>query len=192
MTPDGISFMTKTTDRFWNKVDIGSREECWRWKASVQRGGYGALRLDGKLVRAHRYSFFLHYGYYPPVVMHACDNPPCVNPSHLLAGTITLNLADMVAKGRHNNGYACRTRCPQGHLYDEANTYIDKTGSRHCRICMSERYTKVGYKNSMKTHCAKGHPFDEENTHIRKSGSRYCRACNKERSRIHRTKKGTI
>jgi hypothetical protein len=30
--------MTKTADRFWDKVDIGSREECWVWKASVGWG----------------------------------------------------------------------------------------------------------------------------------------------------------
>jgi hypothetical protein len=40
--------MTKTADRFWNKVDIGSSEECWPWKASVQRGGYGWFWLEGK------------------------------------------------------------------------------------------------------------------------------------------------
>ena len=47
MTPDGISFMTKTTDRFWSKVDIGSREECWPWRAFSHKG-YGKYRDGGK------------------------------------------------------------------------------------------------------------------------------------------------
>jgi hypothetical protein len=28
--------------------------------------------------------------------------------------------------------------CPQGHPYDEENTYFDSRGSRHCRTCRRE------------------------------------------------------
>lgn len=31
-----------------------------------------------------------------------------------------------------------RTNCPAGHAYDEANTYVDAVGSRHCRECRRE------------------------------------------------------
>jgi hypothetical protein len=30
---------------------------------------------------------------------------------------------------------ARKTHCPAGHLYDEANTYVDRDGRRHCRTC---------------------------------------------------------
>lgn len=52
---------------------------------------------------AHRRAFELTHG---PLeagvhVLHACDNPPCCNPAHLFPGDQTLNMRDMVAKGRH-------------------------------------------------------------------------------------------
>ena len=38
------------------------------------------------------------------VVLHSCDNPPCVNPDHLSVGTQADNIADCVAKGRNAKG----------------------------------------------------------------------------------------
>ena len=124
----------KTPDRFWAKVDIGHPEECWLWKGGLTRGGYGAFKVNGRQGRAHRYSFFLANGFYPPVVMHNCDNPPCVNPCHLTAGTQALNMADCVAKGRYVKAQTLKTHCPKGHEYSPENTYIHNN-NRQCRVC---------------------------------------------------------
>lgn len=52
------------------------------------------------MLYAHRVAFWLAHGWWPPVVRHSCDWPPCCNPLHLLAGTVADNNADMHRRGR--------------------------------------------------------------------------------------------
>lgn len=135
----------KTTARFWAKVNIGEVTDCWEWQGSLRGDSYGQLYAAGKHVASHRFSFFIANLYQPPVVRHTCDNRRCVNPHHLLGGTQTDNMRDVVERGRHY--YANKTHCPYGHEYTSDNTYIRKTGSRECRQCRRERKNRD--KNQM-------------------------------------------
>lgn len=86
--------------RFWSKVT--KTDWCWNWTGSKIGLGYGILGVNcGKMV-AHRFSWILHNGKIPSrlLVLHHCDNPSCVNPSHLFLGTHKDNMRDMVKKGR--------------------------------------------------------------------------------------------
>lgn len=62
--------------------------------------GYPQIQRDYKRWRLSRWVFYNNFGYLPPIVMHTCDNPLCINPTHLVAGTIKLNSQDMIKKGR--------------------------------------------------------------------------------------------
>lgn len=56
--------------------------------------------LPNSRLLSHRLVFFRKHGYYPPVVMHQCDNTRCINEDHLTAGTWASNNQDRAAKGR--------------------------------------------------------------------------------------------
>jgi hypothetical protein len=105
-------------DRFWQRVEKKKPDECWPWKGTMHGSGYGVIqgKLFGEYVEgrpkvlAHRASWVIHNGPFPEhpgdyhgwVVLHACDNPRCVNPAHLTIGLQHENVKDMDRKARDN------------------------------------------------------------------------------------------
>lgn len=94
--------------RFWEKTrraDSG----CLEWTGCMGRGGYGMFsirRLTAGVTRkmdyAHRIAWTLHHGPIPGglSVLHQCDNPKCVEPSHLYLGTQARNMLDASLRER--------------------------------------------------------------------------------------------
>jgi hypothetical protein len=86
-------------DRLYLGVDTsGGAAACWPWMHACNGKGYG--RLGQQL--AHRIAYRCAIGPIPPglKIRHTCDNPPCCNPAHLVAGTPADNSRDMVERGR--------------------------------------------------------------------------------------------
>lgn len=105
---------------------------CWLWLGCLNRKGYGRLnnREQGSL--AHRYSYMVFVGPIPSglCVLHRCDVPACVNPTHLFVGTKSENNADMGAKRRSTWG----ARNPRAKLTDEAVRLIRADERRNHQI----------------------------------------------------------
>jgi len=105
----GHNVLSPIEQRFWGKVR--KSEGCWEWQASRAKrvngwGDYGRIRLNGATLLAHRVSWELANGPIPDgmLIRHTCDNPPCVNPAHLVLGTAHDNNLDMLERGRATNG----------------------------------------------------------------------------------------
>jgi hypothetical protein len=93
--------------KFWSSVYRPGDDACWPWLLSRDKDGYGRFYdTAGKAFRAHRVAWALATGHHPYglIVRHTCDNPPCCNTKHLIAGTTQENVDDKMEKGRGNVG----------------------------------------------------------------------------------------
>ena len=105
------------SERFWRLVGPASENGCRLWLGTIipsrppsagrpgTYGGYGVLKIGQRQVRAHVMAWRLAYhGPVHPdraVFRHSCDNPPCVEPSHIYPGTHAENTADRTARRRY-------------------------------------------------------------------------------------------
>ncbi len=117
----------KTLALFWSRVNIGGEDDCWEWKVFTQskkKMRYPTFRQNNKNMNSHRFSWIIHNGPIPEgmLVLHRCDNPPCVNPNHLFLGTHLDNARDKIEKGRGG---------------DTANTG-NRTNRRNCKFTEKE------------------------------------------------------
>lgn len=94
----GLDVEGKLRAHGWDVTESG----CWEWRGRKSGQRYGKLNIGQRHLLAHRLAYELWVGPIPGglVVRHKCDNPPCINPEHLEAGTHADNSNDMVERRR--------------------------------------------------------------------------------------------
>lgn len=127
---------------------------CWLWPKRGLINGYGQIGWhQGGFPRrelTHRAAYLATYGAIPDGLQidHRCHDPEqckppraaecphrrCCNPDHLKPATARENVLRGGGFAAEN---AVKDRCPSGHRYDDANTYVAPNGWRQCRACRS-------------------------------------------------------
>ena len=127
--------------RFWAKVDPCRTDGCMIWIGALTTG-YGSFRpYPKKHMLAHHFLI----GKAPEGLEwdHLCRNRACVYPEHLEAVTHVVNLSRAPLPSREFQ--TSKTHCPQGHEYNERNTYVYR-GHRCCRRCHADRVNARRWK----------------------------------------------
>lgn len=123
----------------------GEDGPCVEYSGTRNADGYGVLAKPVNRSRlAHRAALAEKLGRpVEGVARHSCDNPPCINPDHLLEGTQADNINDAFERGRMRGGRAGQTHCVHGHEMTPENTlYYAKASTRkivEARRCMTCR-----------------------------------------------------
>lgn len=103
--PDELLDRRPAVERLW--TDRRLEGDCLVYTGGHVNGRSGHRmvwdRDAGRYRIAHRVLWEHLHGPIPEglVVRHSCDNPPCVNPDHLLLGTVADNNRDRDERGRH-------------------------------------------------------------------------------------------
>lgn len=122
------------------KFLINEQSGCWEWLMSLDPDGYGQIKVNGKVYRAHRWAYMQLVGSIPEgnQLDHRCRVRHCVNPAHL----------DPVdhSENQRRGVYARKEFCINGHAYLPENLRVDERGRRRCRQCERDKYRRYNAK----------------------------------------------
>jgi hypothetical protein len=146
-------------ERFWSKVN--KTETCWNWTAAIRgNSGYGAFKLKGRVISAHRVSYELAFGAIDreACVLHKCDNKLCVKPNDLFLGSKEDNVKDMDAKGRRGiYKHYCEMRCIICNKIFQRTYYVALGEEKYCctRSCGIKLHWKLRRGELSEADCIK-------------------------------------
>lgn len=120
-------------DRFLDRL-TDAPGGCWHWTGSLDRDGYGRMRVDGRRQYVHRIAYEALRGRIPDglEIDHLCRVRACANPDHLEPVPHRVN----VLRGESFAARKARqTQCVNGHTFTVASVYRAPNGTRKCRPC---------------------------------------------------------
>jgi hypothetical protein len=138
VTPERRRFDRKpcrpALSRVLRRIEVGHESGCWLWAGTLNRGGYGSFKIDGKTHAMHRLLYEEFRGPIPAGLEldHLCRVRHCVNPQHLEPVTRRENCLRGTSFAAIN---AAKEACKHGHPYSGDNLYVDGEGRRFCREC---------------------------------------------------------
>ena len=128
--------------RFLTKIQILG--DCWIWQAARDADGYGMFWFNGRTQGAHKFSAEHLAGLDIPkghCVCHRCDNPSCVNPSHLFTASSADNTRDRHSKGRSARGSGVGTsKLTEQQVNEIRQRYKDANGRRGILTELAKEY----------------------------------------------------
>lgn len=146
--------------RFWDKVVVRKKDECWLW-LGAKINKYGSFRVNDKTQLAHRISWLIHNGDIPSgmIICHKCDNPPCVNPYHLLCGTHQDNMQDSISKGRSGGLFKRFSIPPNRILTNQQARIIRKKILNRGKQTLQQLAGELGFKTSLLADISMGRSY---------------------------------
>ena len=104
-----VQVTEKYREKFYRRCEPDLNSGCWLWTGAAKKWGYGHVATP-IATGAHRMSYLITKGEIPAglVVRHKCDTPACVNPEHLLLGTMADNVRDRDERGRTSRDHAIK------------------------------------------------------------------------------------
>jgi len=143
-----MAFLTKQeAERFSRKTEWNGK--CLNWTGYRQPDGYGRVTVRNRQWKAHRLAYRDAWGNIPEglIVRHKCDNPSCVNPSHLVLGTDADNYRDRVKRGRNGikiDAAQARAIKSDRRTYREIATEFSVSPSLVCLIKGGKAWANIG------------------------------------------------
>lgn len=94
--------MKEARDRIEHNSIPEPNSGCWIWMGALDKAGYARISVRNRNTKASRYAHEVFSGKElgDMCALHRCDNPACVNPDHIYAGTMKQNAHDRMIRGR--------------------------------------------------------------------------------------------